>query len=146
MYVDDDIFLNLDRLSRKIVQERRRDDDLGKIIVITRSGFGRKSNINAGLVIFSDLQTEYAASVVNEWYSAMSERQFRFGMKDQEALNQIVRCGDEGVRCVHWRQRRQLGLLQHCFSMLNKKSPGGKERCMRKYKRLVRKWDAEPLK
>lgn len=144
VYVDDDVFLNLDLFARAIFEASSLEG--GRVIVASREGFGRKFNINAGLVAFTNLQMPYAKKVVNEWYRTMRVKRFRYKMKDQDALNEIVHCKDKYLMCYHMERRQQLGLLGHCFSVMNDWRVNGKELCMRQWKAKVRAWDAELLK
>lgn len=145
IYADDDVYLNLDALRRSVQSKRS-----GEILVTAGPRHGMEMHINTGFIVFTNLQSKVAAYVTEAWFGA----RFQPGnlpyhyLKDQTALNRLVKCDFPGVACYRNaaddRRGRKLGLLGHCFSVLEKKRKGAKEECMKKFKtETAIMWDAD---
>lgn len=139
VYTDDDVYLNLDTLSSAI--QAAKD---GSILVASTNNFGNPFNINAGLVVFKNLQARFAHNVINGWVRTMTMHTFQFGLKDQAALNSLISCQMPLVNCFPRAEYRELGLMRHCLSVLNREHSDGKRNCMRAAKSKVARWDAAP--
>lgn len=146
VYADDDVYLDLDALRTEMAS---RGSEKGEMLVTAGRGHGMKMHINAGFVVFTDLQGEVGGYVSEAWYAMRGQPEgFPYAyLRDQMALNRLVRCGFEGVVCYkndkEERMGRRLGLVGHCFSVMEKREKGAKERCMKRFKGKVKDWDAE---
>lgn len=108
---------------------------------------GMEKHINAGFVVFTNLQNRISTYVVETWYAARWQpgNVPKGYLRDQTALNRIVGCDYPGVVCYRKEeeQTEELGLMGHCFSYMDKVEPGEKAKCMSSFKELVGPWDLE---
>lgn len=144
VYADDDVFLNLGRLRREVESKKE-----GEILVMARPEHGMENHINAGFVVFTNLQSRIGRYISDAWYAMRMQPSvwpYHY-LRDQMALNRLVKCAFPGVVCYRDaegdRQGRRLGMIRHCFSVMDKRKKGAKEECMKKLKTVVLRWDAE---
>lgn len=142
VYADDDVYLNLTRLYHVIDAV-----PYDFIIVGTNNRHGRFYNINAGLVVFSNIQGPFSSKVIRNWRKTMDDPRYHDmkeeKLREQSALNNIINCNMTNVLCYHLFEKADLGIVSHCFSCLNTKNPTGKKDCMRHSKTLVKQWDRD---
>lgn len=140
VYADDDVFLNLTRV-RNVIDALPND----VILVGTNNRHGRYYNINSGLIIFSDIQGPLTSNILKNWRKSMDNNYYHTiendKLRDQRALNDIMHCNMSNVFCYHLNEKKQMGLVTHCFSCMNKKNPTGKYDCMVAAKDMVKEWD-----
>lgn len=141
VYADDDVFLNLSRLHNVI-------DAVPKDLILVGSNnrHGRFYNINAGLLIFTNIQGPFTYNILTKWRKSM-EDQYYHDMKveklrEQGALNDMMNCNMSNVLCYHLFDKKELGIINHCFSCLNTHNPTGKKDCMVRAKAAVKQWDS----
>lgn len=143
-YVDDDIFVNLTRIS-EVAAALPKDF----IAVGTNDNHGIDHNINSGFILFTNIQGPFSNSILNKWREAMDGDYYHSlggRLYDQRALNDVMNCNMTNTICYHLSERYRFGLLAHCHSNLNiKKGLSAKRDCMRAKKKLVREWDSDPL-
>lgn len=141
VYADDDVYLNLSRVTNVI-------DALPKDVVLvgTNNKHGRFYNINSGLMLFSDLQGPLTLKLLEDWTKSMNKKYYHSiegdKLRDQRALNDIMHCNMSNVLCYHLNEKKRLGLVSHCFSCMNNDNPTAKHDCMVKAKHLVKEWDS----
>lgn len=148
IYADDDVYLNLDAVRRAVHSKKS-----GEILITAGPGHDMQMHINTGFIVFTNLQSKIAAYVTETWFAARLQPgnlPYHY-LRDQTALNRLLKCDFPGVACYrnapHERDGRRLGLLGHCFSVLDKKKKGAKEECMKKFKtKWAIKWDADGLR
>lgn len=140
VYADDDVFLNLSRLHHVIDAV-----PYDFIIVGTNNRHGRFYNINAGMIVFSNIQGPFSSKVIKDWRKSMDNPRYHNmkieKLREQSALNNIINCNMTNVLCYHLFEKADLGIISHCFSCLNNNNPTGKKDCMRHSKTLVKQWD-----
>lgn len=142
IYTDDDVYLNLTSLQLAI-----KSHPAGSIMATSADEHGMKYHINAGLLVFTDIQCKLARYVVESWYvSRLQPSKVPLGyLRDQAALNRIITCRFPGVVCYNRSRigKYRIGYLKHCFSHMEKRRSGAEAECMKSMKKVVAPWDAE---